>query len=77
MSISGPGAPRRRLGALASLLVAASLAWIGPAAARAPATPAPAWPQAVSDVPADPSFIFGVLPNGMRYAIRRQAVPPG
>ena len=77
MSISGPGAPRRRLGALASLLVAASLAWIGPAAARAPATPPPAWPQAVSDVPADPSFIFGVLPNGMRYAVRRQAVPPG
>jgi zinc protease len=77
MSISGPGAPQRRFIALASLFVAASLAWIGPAAARTATVPAPAWPQAVSDVPADPSFIFGVLPNGMRYAIRKQAVPPG
>ena len=77
MSISGPGAPQRRFIALASLFVAASLAWIGPAAARTSTVPAPAWPQAVSDIPADPSFIFGVLPNGMRYAIRKQAVPPG
>lgn len=36
-----------------------------------------AWPQSTSDVAADPGFRFGVLPNGMRYAVRRQAVPPG
>ena len=35
------------------------------------------WPQARSDVKADPDIRFGALPNGMRYAIKRQAVPPG
>lgn len=39
--------------------------------------PAPAWPQAASDVAADPDVRFGVLPNGMRYAVRRQVTPPG
>lgn len=35
------------------------------------------WPQARSDVKADPLTVFGALPNGMRYAIRRQTVPAG
>ena len=35
------------------------------------------WPQAHSDLPADPDTRFGALPNGMRYAIRRQTTPPG
>jgi zinc protease len=35
------------------------------------------WPQAKSDVAADPSIRFGALPNGMRYAIARQTVPAG
>ncbi|WP_374575479.1 M16 family metallopeptidase [Phenylobacterium sp.] len=35
------------------------------------------WPQAVSDLAADPDIRFGALPNGMRYAIRRQTTPPG
>jgi zinc protease len=35
------------------------------------------WPQARSDVRADPDIRFGALPNGMRYAIRRQAIPAG
>ncbi|HEY3949121.1 MAG TPA: insulinase family protein [Phenylobacterium sp.] len=35
------------------------------------------WPQAKSDVKADPDIRFGSLPNGMRYAIKRQAAPPG
>lgn len=35
------------------------------------------WPQARSDVKVDPDTRFGALPNGMRYAIRRQAIPPG
>jgi zinc protease len=35
------------------------------------------WPQARSDIRADPDIRFGALPNGMRYAIRRQAIPAG
>lgn len=35
------------------------------------------WAQARSDVAADPTIRFGALPNGMRYAIRKQQVPPG
>src|SRR4051812_35080844 len=35
------------------------------------------WPQAQSDVRADPDIRFGSLPNGMRYAIKRQVTPPG
>ena len=35
------------------------------------------WPQASSNVPADPNVRFGMLPNGMRYAIQRNATPPG
>src|SRR3984957_14832130 len=35
------------------------------------------WPQAHSDLKADPSIRFGALPNGMRYAIMRNATPPG
>ena len=35
------------------------------------------WPQAQSDVPAAPDIRFGALPNGMRYAIERQAIPAG
>lgn len=33
------------------------------------------WPK--SDIPRDPSINFGVLPNGMKYAIRRNATPSG
>ena len=35
------------------------------------------WPQARSDVAPDPQIRFGALPNGMRYAILRNATPPG
>ncbi len=37
----------------------------------------PAWPQAHSDLPADPAVRFGVLPNGLRYAILRNQTPRG
>ncbi len=37
----------------------------------------PGWPQAASDVPADRNVRFGVLPNGMRYAILHNATPTG
>ncbi|MEW6020415.1 MAG: pitrilysin family protein, partial [Pseudomonadota bacterium] len=43
----------------------------------APALASGQWPQAVSDVAADPDIRFGTLPNGMRYAIRRQTIPEG
>ncbi|WP_454758971.1 M16 family metallopeptidase [Caulobacter segnis] len=35
------------------------------------------WAQEISDVAVDPSWRFGTLPNGMRYAIRKNATPPG
>jgi Predicted Zn-dependent peptidases len=58
----------------AALLLAAP-----PAVALQPASPPAAvgWPQVTSDLKADPAIRFGVLPNGMRYAIRRQSVPAG
>jgi zinc protease len=34
------------------------------------------WPQGRSDIKADPDTRFGALPNGMRYAVRRQTIPP-
>jgi zinc protease len=50
-----------------------------PAKAEAPRTPLKPgeWPQARSDVPVDQDIRFGALPNGMRYAIRKQSIPPG
>lgn len=67
--------------------LAAGLALAGSAASAhsAPAAPAPsqtapparAWPQQHSDLRPDPAVRFGTLPNGMRYAIRRNVTPPG
>ncbi len=34
------------------------------------------WPQASSDIKADPAVRFGELANGMRYAIMKNATPP-
>ncbi len=60
-------------------LVAAS-----PAPQRKTQAPAVAAPQAAtpwlyvgSDIPVDKGWTFGVLPNGLRYAVRRNGVPPG
>jgi len=57
---------------LLAFVAAAALA--GPAAA--PAT-TPSWAQDRSDIAPDPSVCFGVLPNGMRYAIMRNTTPTG
>ncbi|HJW39816.1 MAG TPA: insulinase family protein [Rhizomicrobium sp.] len=46
-----------------------------PALADTP--PSRPWPQAASDLPADGSVRFGTLPNGMRYAIKRNTTPKG
>lgn len=35
------------------------------------------WPQEDSDIAVDPKVEFGTLKNGMRFAIRRNAEPPG
>lgn len=52
-----------------------------PAPAAAPAKAAAAaerpWLYENSDVPIDPAWRFGILDNGLRYAIRRNSVPPG
>lgn len=50
-----------------------------PAAAAAPTVkvdPAP-WLYKGSDLPHDPAWVFGTLPNGLRYAVRKNGVPPG
>jgi zinc protease len=69
----------RLFGALAAAFSIALAAPPPAAAATAPAARlAPGeWPQAASDLRADPSIRFGALPNGMRYAIRKQQIPPG
>ncbi|MFM2301095.1 MAG: hypothetical protein RLZZ84_831, partial [Pseudomonadota bacterium] len=61
----------------ASLLVAAQ-----PTFAAAPAAPLAAsaqgpWLYRGSDIPQDKEWVFGELPNGVRYAVRRNGVPPG
>lgn len=43
------------------------------AAAQAATTP---WLYRGSDVPQDPDWLFGELPNGLRYAVRKNGVPP-
>lgn len=36
-----------------------------------------AWLYRGSDVPPDKEWTFGAMPNGLRYAVRRNGVPPG
>jgi len=57
-----------------------------PSVAAAPAQPAGPtlaqlkpgqWAHELSDLAPDPAVRFGVLPNGMRYALRKNATPPG
>jgi len=50
------------------------------ALAAAPAVkppPANVWPQTYADLPPDPAMRFGVLANGMRYVVMRNATPGG
>jgi zinc protease len=35
------------------------------------------WLYRGSDIPRDPAWTFGTLPNGLRYAVRRNALPAG
>ncbi len=64
----------RLTAALACLLLAFTAAQAGAASAK---PRLPGWPQSASDVPADRKVRFGVLSNGMRYAILKNATPTG
>src|SRR6476469_1454735 len=70
----------------ASLLAIAAAGFTVPALAQDTATAAapaattagiPAWNLKSADLPADPSVRFGVLPNGMRYALKHNETPKG
>jgi zinc protease len=63
------------MAAFASLALAAGAGLVAQSA-PAPA-PAAAWPGQGGDIAADPDVRFGTLPNGMRYALRHNATPPG
>lgn len=42
-----------------------------------PTPPSKPWVHEKSDVPVDTSVRYGTLPNGVRYAIKRNTTPPG
>lgn len=46
-----------------------------PAAVNPQSAAAKAWNFAASDVPVDPDIVFGVLPNGMKYALLKNSTP--
>jgi zinc protease len=58
---------------LLALLLTALAFLAGPALAQA----AKPWPHEGSDIAPDPAVRFGQLPNGMRYALMDNALPPG
>jgi zinc protease len=62
-------------------LIAPAFAQTAAPVAIPPAIPKPQqdqvpWLYVGSDIPVDKSWSFGVLPNGLRYALRRNGVPP-
>src|SRR3546814_543908 len=77
----------RRAGfSILSMLAAAMLLALPTAAPAQPQTVPPAappsaaednWLYAGSDIPRDLAWQFGELPNGLRYAVRNNGVPPG
>lgn len=63
---------------IAAKTSAAAKARKAPAATAAPARPASGpWLYRGSDVPQDKEWVFGELANGVRYAVRKNGVPPG
>lgn len=58
---------------LLALLFAVVALGVGPAFAQV----AKPWAHQGSDIAPDPAVRFGSLPNGMRYALMRNALPPG
>lgn len=78
------GSRFRFVGVLAFVLVAAFLSSCvtsptsGQSAAHKPLQPEYTfWPQDVSDLKPDPGVKYGMLPNGMHYAIMRNVQPAG
>ena len=76
--------PRVKQLALPLLVAAAALPALAQVATPAPQNaPAPVavdktpWLYKGSDIPHDPEWRFGTLPNGLRYAVRKNGVPPG
>lgn len=65
----------RRYLLIATSLIAVTAA--APALAQQQVPNSDPWAQATSDIPADSNVRFGILPNGMQYAIMRNATPPG
>lgn len=70
---------KQSLAVLAALALALPGAIVAKEAATAAAINVPAddWLYAGSDIPRDAGWIFGTLPNGVRYAVRENGVPPG
>ena len=83
---------QRALRALALLLLFAQLPAAAQQTVALPATtPAPAaaptalkyarpddpWIFRGTDIPVDKDWLFGEMPNGIRYAVRHNSVPPG
>jgi len=77
-----------RVSALLLLAGATSLAAKAPSVPASKSVPAPTsaavqpssdvpWLYRGSDIPVDRHWTFGELPNGLRYALRRNGVPPG
>ncbi|WP_447953764.1 M16 family metallopeptidase [Sphingopyxis chilensis] len=71
------------LSPLVLLIATTAPAYAGEASAKAAATTtvnpqdaaANAWNFAASDIPVDPNIVFGVLPNGMKYALLKNSTP--
>jgi zinc protease len=69
---------KNRLPVLTSLLLALGVGVFLFAKSPDPAVVKPvAWAHEASDIADDPEVRFGALPNGMRYAIRKNVEPPG
>ena len=66
-------------GAASAVLAAASLsaAQTAPGSVPPPSQRDRVWAQSYSDLPADPAVRFGVLANGMRYALMHNDTPKG
>ena len=71
------------LSPLVLLIASTAPAYAGEASAKAAATTtvnpqdaaANAWNFVASDIPVDPNIVFGVLPNGMKYALLKNSTP--
>jgi zinc protease len=69
--------PITRFAASLVLLVSLLLTPAAPALAKAESGKNVPWLYKNSDVPPDREWVFGELANGMRYAVRKNGVPPG